>query len=161
MKSGTIKLGTPLALTVEGSAPESGWPQPSLHDALAYRACLSWSLDPMPPGDRWNWVHQAATRFAARYGQRASLTLLLPAPSAVPWRDAGETAAIRMLIATLACEWGAKALRINALELAAGMTAQQVAPVVHFVAGAGAQYLTGQTLSLVLSLAEPLQKSSP
>lgn len=151
----------PLSLSVEGGTPEAWGAEPSLPTALAYQACLSLSLEPMAAGDRWNWVHQAATRFAARYGQRASLTLLLPAPSAVPWRDAGETAAIRMLIATLACEWGAKALRINALELAPGMTAQQVAPVVHFVAGAGAQYLTGQTLSLVLSLAEPLQKSSP
>jgi NAD(P)-dependent dehydrogenase (short-subunit alcohol dehydrogenase family) len=146
----------PLALTVEGSAPESGWPQPSLHDALAYRACLSWSLDPMPPGDRWNWVHQAAVRFAAQYGQQASLTLLLPVPSTVPWADAGETAAMRMLIATLACEWGANALRINALELPPGMTPQQVAPVVQFVAGAGAQYLTGQTWSLT----EPLLQRS-
>jgi NAD(P)-dependent dehydrogenase (short-subunit alcohol dehydrogenase family) len=61
-----------------------------------------------------------------------------------------------MLIATLACEWGANALRINALELPPGMTPQQVAPVVQFVAGAGAQYLTGQTWSLT----EPLLQRS-
>ncbi|MNT43007.1 hypothetical protein D3C72_1794560 [compost metagenome] len=51
-----------------------------------------------------------------------------------------------MLVASLACEWGPGARRINAVEVAPGTTPDALAPLLRFVAGAQAQYLTGQTL---------------
>jgi NAD(P)-dependent dehydrogenase (short-subunit alcohol dehydrogenase family) len=91
-------------------------------------------------------VHAAAARFAACYTNQASLTVLLPARQAVDWQDAGDGAAARMLVSTLACEWGSRALRINALELAGDPDPHSLEPLLRFVCGAAAQYLTGQTL---------------
>jgi NAD(P)-dependent dehydrogenase (short-subunit alcohol dehydrogenase family) len=54
-----------------------------------------------------------------------------------------------MMVSTLACEWGARALRINAIEVspqAGEAAAMSLMPLVRFVAGAAAQFLTGQTL---------------
>lgn len=51
-----------------------------------------------------------------------------------------------MLISTLACEWGPMAARINAVEIPAGADLAACLPLLRFVAGAQAQYLTGQTL---------------
>ncbi|SIT38304.1 hypothetical protein BN2475_150020 [Paraburkholderia ribeironis] len=54
-----------------------------------------------------------------------------------------------MLVATLACEWGASALRINAIEVSpqgGEAEAASLMPLIRFVAGASAQFLTGQTL---------------
>jgi hypothetical protein len=51
-----------------------------------------------------------------------------------------------MLVSTLACEWGSRALRINALEIPEDLDRQSLYPLLRFVCGAGAQYLTGQTL---------------
>lgn len=153
-KLSSLPISAQLALAVEGSEPAPWLPEPSPSPPLsAYRACLEAGVCQAAPGRRLHAVHTLASRFASRYGQQASLTLLLPKPAAVDWFEAGEAAAIRMLVATLACEWGARALRINALELGAGIGPKQLAPLVHFIAGAGAQYLTGQTLSLAVERA--------
>ncbi|QHE84210.1 SDR family oxidoreductase [Hydrogenophaga sp. BPS33] len=92
-------------------------------------------------------VHQAAIRFAQQHAQQASLTVLLPPDTDGAWQNAGDGAAARMLVATLACEWGSRALRINAVQVPAGIDAQSLQPLLRFVSGAAAQYLTGQTLA--------------
>ncbi|MDX3986281.1 MAG: SDR family oxidoreductase [Achromobacter sp.] len=66
--------------------------------------------------------------------------------SPTAWEHAGDDAAARMLIATLACEWGPRARRINAVEVDAANPDPALNPLLRFVAGAEAQYLTGQTL---------------
>lgn len=142
-----LPLPTPLALTVEGRVPDLALPPPTA-TAVAYAACLDATPFQALPGQRLQAVHAAAVRFAARHPQQASLTLLLPSPAPVDWSQAGDAAASRMLVATLACEWSACALRINALEVPPDLPPAQLAPVVEFIAGARAQYLTGQTLSL-------------
>ena len=77
----------------------------------------------------------------------ASLTLLLPRPAArLPWELAGDAEAARMLVATLAAEWGAHGLRINALELQPGLAPDSCLPLLGYLAGARAQFLTGQVL---------------
>jgi len=53
-----------------------------------------------------------------------------------------------MLIATLAVEWGTRALRINALEVGPDGPASTCAPLIRYMAGPAAQYLTGQAWSL-------------
>jgi NAD(P)-dependent dehydrogenase (short-subunit alcohol dehydrogenase family) len=146
-KLSSLPISAQLALAVEGPEPAPWLPEPSPSPSV-YRACLEAGVCLAATGRRLHAVHALAARFASRYEQQASLTLLLPKPAGVDWSEAGEAAAIRMLVATLACEWGARALRINALEVGAGMVPERLAPLVHFIAGAGAQYLTGQTLSL-------------
>lgn len=144
-----MPLEAPLALEVEGALPAEARPEPVYPPGSApYAACLDATVWQAPTGQRLQAVHAAAVRFAARYPERASLTLLLPGSAAADWSQAGDDAAARMLVATLACEWGARALRINALEVPPGVPPAMLAPVVAFVAGARAQYLTGQTLSL-------------
>lgn len=111
-----------------------------------YAACLDLSpLDGEPAG-LLQAVHAAAARFAARHAQLASLTVLLPSGKAGRWQDAGDAAAARMLVSTLACEWGSRALRINALEVPKVLDPQSLHPLLRFVCGPAAQYLTGQTL---------------
>jgi hypothetical protein len=114
--------------------------------AAHYVACLDLSPLQAPPASLLQAVHAAATRFAARHAQQASLTLLLPRAQAVRWQDAGDGAAARMLVATLACEWGARALRINAVEVPKDVDPRSLHPLLRYVCGAAAQYLTGQTL---------------
>jgi hypothetical protein len=58
-----------------------------------------------------------------------------------------------MMVSTLACEWGSRALRINALEVPSGVDPQTLHPLLRFFCGSAAQYLTGQTL--VCSAAAP------
>lgn len=115
-------------------------------DQPHYAACLD--LSPLYCGSAGllHAVHAAAVRFAARYPQQASLTLLLPSEKTGCWQEAGDAAATRMLISTLACEWGPHALRINALEVPADLDPQALHPLLRFVCGSAAQYLTGQTL---------------
>lgn len=111
-----------------------------------YRACLDVSTL-HAKGSRLQAVHLAASRFAGQHAQQASLTLLLPPDDAdTRWQDAGDGAAARMLVSTLACEWGSRALRINALQVPPGIDARSLHPLLRFVSGAAAQYLTGQTL---------------
>jgi NAD(P)-dependent dehydrogenase (short-subunit alcohol dehydrogenase family) len=61
---------------------------------------------------------------------------------------AGDLASAKMLVSTLAVEWGAKGLRINAIEVAENITPLHFLPLLHFLAGTKAQYVTGQTLCL-------------
>ena len=93
-------------------------------------------------------VHEAARRFASRHATDASLTLLLPADDVeeLPWQSAGDGAAARMLVATLACELAPRALRVNAIEVPPGLKPRELAPLLQFVSGARAQFFTGQTL---------------
>ncbi|MGE8658395.1 MAG: SDR family NAD(P)-dependent oxidoreductase [Achromobacter sp.] len=130
---------TPLALRVRGP-----WDGPRQDAAEGYPALLDTRVLASPPGRRLEAIVQAA-RQAAPDGP-GSLTLLLPRDQDETWEGAGERAAARMLIATLACEWGPKAARINAVEVPAGTDPATCLPLLRFVAGAQAQYLTGQTL---------------
>ena len=141
----------PLRLAIDGgdAAPWRGV-APALGEGAGYDGCLDVSALASPPGGLLAAVHAAAARFAARHADRASLTLLLPADgddASADWRIAGDGAAARMLVATLACEWGARALRINAVELPRGSDPLPLHPLLRYLAGAQAQYLTGQVLA--------------
>ncbi|WP_396430271.1 SDR family oxidoreductase [Limnohabitans sp.] len=92
-------------------------------------------------------VQIAAINFFRSHVGPASLTLLLPSRS-VQWMHAGDLASAKMLVSTLAVEWGAKGLRINAIEVAENITPLHFLPLLHFLAGTKAQYVTGQTLCL-------------
>lgn len=135
-----ISLDTPLSLTVRGDwppVPDDGAPE-------GYPAVLDATVLSSPPGRRLAAALQAARRFD--HEGPASLTLLLPAGEDLSWDHAGDHAAARMLVASLACEWGPAARRINAVEVAPGTDPATLAPLLRFVAGARAQYLTGQVL---------------
>lgn len=120
-----------------GHAPESG---------PHHTACLDLSAQHAAPGALLQAVQAAATRFASRHTEQASLTLLLPAEISTDWSAAGDHAAARMLVSTLACEWGSRALRINALVMPADVTPRALHPLLRYLCGASAQFLTGQTL---------------
>lgn len=100
------------------------------------------------PGGWLAAVREAAADFRRQHAAQASLTLLLP-PDPDPdidWALAGDSAATRMLIATLAAEWGADGLRINALQWAPDTPLDGLWPLLQFVAGPRARCLTGQVL---------------
>jgi len=141
-----LPLEMPTQLDVVGG--DAAWQgiAPASATAPAYAACLDLSALHCAPAGQLQAVHAAAIRFAARHARQASLTLLLPAQQPTRWQDAGDATAARMLVSTLACEWGHRALRINALEVPADMDPHALHPLLRFVCGAGAQYLTGQTL---------------
>jgi NAD(P)-dependent dehydrogenase (short-subunit alcohol dehydrogenase family) len=143
----TQPLDTPLQLEVCGG-DGAAWQgvAPTAAAQPHYAACLDLSPLQGEPAGVLQAVHAAAARFAGRYAQQASLTLLLPSAQARRWQDAGAGAAARMLVSTLACEWGRRALRINALEVPAGVEPQALHPLLRYVCGSAAQYLTGQTL---------------
>lgn len=140
-------LDMPLQIEVVGGngAPWQAVEPPSA-DGPHYPACLDLSPLSCDPGGLLHAVHAAAARFAARHTLQASLTVLLPSRKAGRWQDAGDAAAARMLVSTLACEWGGRALRINALELPQDAQPQALHPLLRYVCGSAAQYLTGQTL---------------
>lgn len=143
----TLPVDLPMRLAVAGG--DAGpWQAlaPAPGDRPAYAACLDLSPLACEPAGLLQAVHAAAVAFARRNHAQASLTVLLPARTPGRWQDAGDPAAARMLVATLACEWGARALRINALEVAPDADPASLHPLLRFVCGAGAQYLTGQTL---------------
>lgn len=142
-----LPLDLPLQLEVCGGdgAAWQAVAQPSTGRAH-YAACLDLSPLYGEPAGLLRAVHAAAARFAARHTQQASLTVLLPSERVCPWQDAGDAAAARMLVSTLACEWGSRALRINALELPQDAQPQALHPLLRYVCGSAAQYLTGQTL---------------
>jgi NAD(P)-dependent dehydrogenase (short-subunit alcohol dehydrogenase family) len=117
-------------------------------DGDSYPAVLDTSPLSTAEGGTLYAVHDAAVRFAARHPRQASLTLLMPAREVSDWSKAGDAAAARMLVSTLACEWGSRQLRINAVQVADTTTVGTAAPLLRFIAGAGAQYLTGQTLTV-------------
>ncbi|WP_417222569.1 SDR family NAD(P)-dependent oxidoreductase [Achromobacter spanius] len=132
---------TPLSLTVHGH-----WPALSGTEVRdGYRAVLDATVLASPPGGRLAATLAAARRHGGGDAP-GSLTLLLPRAADTDWEHAGDDAAARMLIATLACEWGPRARRINAVEIASAAPNPTLSPLLRFVAGAESQYLTGQTL---------------
>ncbi|RRH81923.1 SDR family oxidoreductase [Variovorax beijingensis] len=99
------------------------------------------------PGAQLDAVLHAARCFRSSHAALASLTLLLPRPAPeLPWELAGDADAARMLVATLAAEWGARGLRINALELPPDLAPNACLPLLGYLAGPRAQFLTGQVL---------------
>ncbi|MDO9436302.1 SDR family NAD(P)-dependent oxidoreductase [Hydrogenophaga sp.] len=142
-----LPLDLPLQLEVCGgdAAP---WQAvaPVQVDEPHYAACLDLSPLQAAPASLLHAVHAAAQRFAARYSQQASLTVLLPTAKPGDWQTAGDAAAARMLIATLACEWGSRALRINALVVPADIDPTSLHPLLRYACGSAAQFLTGQIL---------------
>jgi NAD(P)-dependent dehydrogenase (short-subunit alcohol dehydrogenase family) len=142
-----LPLDLPMRLEVCGDHAKP-WQAAASESATGphYDACLDLSpLSCEGPG-LLQAVHAAATRFHARHAQQASLTVLLPQPRRGRWQDAGDGAAARMLVSTLACEWGSRALRINALEVPQDLDPASLHPLLRFFCGPSAQYLTGQTL---------------
>lgn len=116
-------------------------------DSPAYAAVLDGAAMEAGPGAVLQTVLRSARRFRACHDAHASLTLLLAPPDPdIPWEQAGDAAAARMLIATLAVEWGAFGLRINAMEAVPGMAPGDCLPLLEYMAGPRAQFLTGQLL---------------
>ncbi len=98
-----------------------------------------------PAGGLLAAVLDAARAFRQQHARQASLTLLLPpVPEAVEWQLAGDHAAARMALHTLAAEWGAPGLRINAL--APECAPADCLPLLDYLSGARAQFLTAQVL---------------
>lgn len=120
-----------------------------------YAATVDFSTLAAGKGQLLQAVHQAAARYASSNKAGSSLTLLLPAEKQgeTAWQTSGDRAAARMLVATLACELGPQAMRINAIEMDADSSPAVLAPVVQFVAGACAQFLTGQIIRANAKLA--------
>ncbi|MGB3072319.1 MAG: SDR family oxidoreductase [Ottowia sp.] len=142
-----LPLDLPTGLEVLGGDTmpwEAVAPRPSAEPH--YPATLDLSPLYSKPGHVLQAVHAAGSRFSAAHTEKASLTVLLPAGTALPWQDAGDTAAARMLVSTLACEWGARALRINALEVPPNLPPSSLRALLRFVCGPAAQFLTGQSL---------------
>jgi hypothetical protein len=142
-----LPLDLPTQLEVYGGDAAPWQPvAPAQTSQAHYAACLDLSALHCAPTGLLHAVHAAATRFAARHAQQASLTVLLPAIKAARWQDAGDAAAARMLVSTLACEWGSRALRINALQVTHDADPARLHALLRYVCGPAAQYLTGQTL---------------
>lgn len=148
-------LQLPMQWDVRGS-DRTGWAAwGALHadddtGADAYAAVLDVSPLRAPADSLFAAVHAAAVEFAQRHEQHASLTLLLPRIQDIAphgWQAEGQHAAARMLVSTLACEWGAQALRVNALTVPSDVAPQALRPLLTYMGGAAAQYLTGQILS--------------
>jgi len=132
---------TPLSLTVHGH-----WPAlRSTEVRDGYPAVIDATVLNSPPGGRLVATLAAARRHGSGDAP-GSLTLLLPRASDTDWEHAGDDAAARMLVSTLACEWGPRARRINAVDVASAEPNPALSPLLRFVAGAQAQYLTGHTL---------------
>jgi len=93
-------------------------------------------------------IHQAVSEFALQHAEQASLTLLLPSAAAGERNElvAGVHAAARMLIASFACELAHRALRLNAIEVGPADSVASLEYLIHFMAGARAQFVTGQVL---------------
>jgi hypothetical protein len=120
-------------------------------DRAGYPAVIDARALEAQPGTRLDAVLAAARCFRSSHAALASLTLLLPAPEPeIRWQLAGDADAARMLVATLAAEWGAHGLRVNALELPQGLVPQACLPLLEYLAGPRAQFLTGQVLRLTL-----------
>lgn len=143
-----LPIDLPIGLTIVGhnSTPwETIAPRPA--NQPYYPATLDVSVLESTGENLLENVHKAGARFAANHDQQASLTVLLPIPSIDSWQKAGDVAAARMLISTYACEWGAKGLRVNAIEVPHDLSASSLHELLRFVCGPQAQYLTGQTLT--------------
>lgn len=113
--------------------------------AAGYPAVIDGRALQAPVGGLLAAVLEAARAFRAQHARQASLTLLLPPPpAAIDWQLAGDAAAARMALTTLAAEWGAAGLRINAL--APACAPADCAALLDYMSGARAQFLTGQVL---------------
>jgi NAD(P)-dependent dehydrogenase (short-subunit alcohol dehydrogenase family) len=151
----SLSPDTPLHLTPLGPLPlawsstgQTGEASTAHTSTPVYSGYVDGSCCLAPDGQMLRSVQTAASHFLQHQTRGpASLTLLLPSRQ-VSWEQAGDMAAARMLVSTLAAEWGAKGLRINAIEGADRVSIDHGWPLLHFMAGAGAQYLTGQTLCL-------------
>ncbi|WP_312455991.1 SDR family oxidoreductase [Comamonas sp.] len=157
-------LQTPLHLQLQAgsdAACDGAWLQALQADAPAHAAATGAacqgvvSTQALAGGDLVEAVLNAGQQFAAAHARDASLLLLLPAsaPGDVPaWQHQTALAAARMLVATLACEWATPGLRINTLllspEQATGAAVAQLLPLVRFLSGAQAQFVTGQSLDI-------------
>lgn len=112
-----------------------------------YTATLDFSCLHAKAGQMLHTVHEAARRYAGQNAAHSSLTVLLPAHDQTEsWQQAGDIAAVRMLIASLACELGPRAMRVNAIEMDLAAAPSELVPLLRFVAGPRAQFLTGQTI---------------
>lgn len=141
------------ALQLQALEPgESRWSSlavPAAQAKAVYQAVFSTAACQTPgSASLADSVLAAARQFHAAQQRNASLLLLLPAGAANDWQYQTELATARMLIATLACEWGADALRINALLVAERTPVAAVQPLAHFLSSAQAQFITGQTLDV-------------
>lgn len=116
--------------------------------ASGYVATIDFSALSCEKGQVLHAVHKAAARYAKCNGAGSSLTLLLPAEDGhdMAWQTGGDMAAARMLVATLACELGPQAMRINAIEIDKSIGQEAIVPLLAFVGGARAQFLTGQII---------------
>ncbi len=113
-----------------------------------YEAELNLSAcDPLSCDSIVTAVLMAARRFKATHACTASLLVLLPDGDVHDWNYQTALATARMLVATLACEWAADALRINALVIAEHASVSALTPLIHFLSGPKAQFVTGQTLN--------------
>lgn len=112
-----------------------------------YSATLDFSCLQAERGQILQTVHEAARRFASQSGPHSSLTLLIPAKRDTGhWQQAGDMAAARMLVCSLACELGARAMRVNAIEIDPNVRPDTLVPLLRFVGSARTQFLTGQTI---------------
>lgn len=137
-------------IDVAGAAPDAMQNWMSLqtgNKGTGYQSVIDASVLNAPVGQHLNAVHEAAKRFAQSHAENASLTLLLPRQS-MDWRTCGDDAAARMFVATQACEWGSRGLRINSLEVHAHTLVSTVQPIARYMASAAAQFLTGQSWTL-------------
>jgi NAD(P)-dependent dehydrogenase (short-subunit alcohol dehydrogenase family) len=98
-------------------------------------------------------VQNAARQFFEHHTHESSLTLLMPHRS-VGWEHAGDLPAAVMLISTLAVEWGHRGVRINAIHISASVAPLECLPLLRYMAGPSAQYLTGQTVKMGHNIAE-------
>lgn len=138
-----VPLDMPVSMEIIGASAEA-W-QVVAGEGHGYRAVLDVTPLDAAPGQCLEAVRMAARRFRHAHAGPASLTLMLPPEGAGDWRAAADAAAARMLVATLACEWGAEDLRINAVQ-AACPDPHALAPLLRFMAGPRARYMTGQVL---------------
>ena len=142
---------SPVAFRLAGN-PGAAWTEAlaiegATSSQVQYTATVDFSCLHTQAGQMLHTVHEAARRYASQNAAHSSLTVLLPAhDQAVSWQQAGDMAAARMLVATLACELGPRAMRVNAIEMDPAVGPSELAPLLRFVAGARAQFLTGQTI---------------
>lgn len=155
-----VPLDMPVSVEIIGT-PAEAWQLVASGDGHGYRAVLDFTPLDAEPGQWLEAVRIAARRFKRAHAGPASLTLMLPPEETGDWRAAADAAAARMLLATLACEWGAEDLRINGVQ-ADCHDPGALAPLLRFIAGPRARYMTGQVLpvpSLLSSRAT--QRASP
>lgn len=139
--------GNPDAAWVAALAIEEATPVNATPVNAHYTATLDFSCLHAQAGRMLHTVHEAARRYAGQNAAHSSLTVLLPAHDQTEsWQQAGDIAAARMLIASLACELGPRAMRVNAIEMDLAAAPSELVPLLRFVAGPRAQFLTGQTI---------------